>query len=63
MASGYNNIPNPLAVENKTLKAKLKQEKNKVVCAYCNGAGYIRTNGPSHYSESSCSKCNGEGRY
>ncbi len=63
LARGWESIPNPLQLENKELKSKLKKERDKQVCDTCNGKGYIVTYGYSHSAESSCSKCNGDGWY
>lgn len=63
LATGQDFIPNPCVNEIKQLKQDLEKEKNKVICEYCNGSGQIVSHGPYHSSYSTCSKCNGNGRY
>lgn len=63
MAHGHDCISNLLEGENKELKRKLKDERDKVLCEECNGKGSITHNGPCHSATSSCWKCRGEGRY
>lgn len=53
----------PIFSENKSLKAQLERERNKVHCKVCNGKGRVYTSGPYHGSDSQCWKCNGEGRH
>lgn len=43
-------------------QAKLKAEREKVVCVLCKGSGRIYSQGPYHGSDSQCWKCRGEGR-
>lgn len=45
------------------LQKELRREQNMVTCRTCNGFGYIRINGPYHYSDETCHKCNGRGRH
>lgn len=54
---------NPLISEVKTLKLKLKNEHEKVICRECNGYGRIITRGGTFESNSECPKCRGEGRH
>jgi DnaJ-class molecular chaperone len=63
MAMGHHCIPNPLKEENEKLRKIVVQEREKVLCNECGGKGVIRTDGPAHYSISSCWKCHGEGRH
>ena len=62
-AFGYTAIPNPLEGETKRLARELRAEKEKVICGECKGAGSLISYGPYHSFESSCWKCNGEGRH
>ena len=62
-ACGDHFIPDPQTAEIAELKKELDIEKNKVHCQECNGRGSITDYGPSHYCTSTCSKCNGKGRY
>lgn len=62
MATGSDCIPNPLVLENESLKKELTKERDKVICEECNGKGRIITQGPCHSSNSECYKCRGEGR-
>lgn len=59
LARGIEAIPNPLQLENSNLKRQLERERNKQVCAYCKGRGYIVVDGPAHSAESNCSCDNG----
>lgn len=46
------------------LNKQLDIEKSKITCRECNGTGRIEGPvGTSHWSISSCYKCNGEGRH
>lgn len=54
--------PNPLEIENKMLKEKISTEDRKSRCEDCQGFGFIRSHGPSHYSDSTCDNCKGSGR-
>lgn len=59
--TGEEHIPNPIVIENKELKLKLEREKNKSICHFCNGKGYVRTDGIAHYTHHECYVCNGSG--
>ena len=41
----------------------LDEERRKVHCRSCGGAGRIITQGPYHGTDSECWKCRGEGRH
>lgn len=53
----------PLDQENKQIKRMLEEEREKVICKECNGTGRDISHGPSFTVESSCWKCNGDGRH
>jgi len=59
--SGAYHVPNPIELENKSLQAALKKERNKTVCKTCWGEGRIIEQGVSHSSNSACYKCDGGG--
>lgn len=61
MATGSDNIPNPLKLENAELQKKLALERSKVVCRECDGRGRIVIPGPYHSAETQCDECHGEG--
>jgi len=61
--SGEYNIPNPLTQEVKQLRAALKNEQEKVGCKECRGRGYFVENYGTRSSETTCSRCNGEGKH
>lgn len=63
MAHGHHTIPNPLEGELREAKTGLDAEKRKVNCRECGGTGHIVSLGPYHSCESSCFRCNGEGRH
>ncbi|MGR3178769.1 MAG: hypothetical protein ACUZ8E_12000 [Candidatus Anammoxibacter sp.] len=44
------------------LKKELQEELNKTTCETCGGRGYIRSDGPAHYTNHECYKCHGQGR-
>lgn len=52
---------NPLVGEVKELKAKLKDEREKVVCRSCNATGEMHTYGGTFMSSGPCFDCRGEG--
>ncbi len=61
--TGRDCIPDPSIIEIKALRAELANEKRKIVCPECGGAGRIVSAcGTSHYSDTSCWKCNGKGK-
>jgi len=59
---GHECIPNPLQLDNDSLRRELNIEKNKIHCETCNGRGRIIENMISHSSNTECWKCRGEGR-
>ena len=63
MAFGHDCIPNPVDLENKRLTKELQEEKDRVFCRECNGSGRIISHGPSHSSNSECSRCRGAGKH
>lgn len=60
---GHDHIPNPIEQENKRLEKALQVEKSKVGCQTCQGTGRLESPvGTSHWSNTECYKCNGEGK-
>lgn len=62
MATGRDCIPNSMVSENEDLRKALKKEREKIICAECNGKGRIITYGGTFQSDSECYKCRGEGK-
>jgi hypothetical protein len=62
LATGIDCIPNPLRLENDSLRAELEKERGKAVCPDCGGTGESVTHGPVHSGISECSRCRGEGK-
>lgn len=63
LATGKEFIPNPVELENKRLKFKLKLEEEKIHCSECNGEGRITSAWAGRSSNSECWKCRGEGKH
>lgn len=63
MAHGHDVAHRGPDPEIKRLRKELSDERNKILCADCNGQGWITTLGPYHSGTSQCSKCRGEGRH
>lgn len=67
MYSGSDVADANLAATNKRerdeLEAKLRTERDKIICREYNGHGWITSIGPCHSSTSSCWKCKGDGRH
>lgn len=54
----------PVFAELEALKKQLRDEKSKVTCRVCNGAGQTHNPvGTSHVAISDCWKCGGQGRH
>jgi len=60
--SQYNYGPSDTELELRKVKKQLKEELAKTTCEECNGNGYIRFDGPAHYTNHECHKCHGQGR-
>jgi len=54
---------NPLLSRIGELERQVKAEKAKVFCEQCNGKGYGVCDAGFRQSISTCSKCQGEGKY
>lgn len=62
-STGALSAPNPYVAENRELEARLREERDKVVCPECRGDGRETVNtGLSHVAVSDCWKCSGEGK-
>lgn len=44
------------------LERRLDEEQRKIGCPECNGMGWRCSQGPYHYAEGTCWKCQGAGR-
>lgn len=64
MSHGHECIADTDIQEIERLQKELKTEKDKVHCEKCSGQGrIISLCGSSHYSNTECWKCRGEGRH
>lgn len=63
MSHGYDSIPNPLASQNRELRIRLAEERDKEICPACNGRGRIteRCRSTGRSVDFHCSKCSGRG--
>lgn len=61
-AHGHHCIPNPIELDNKSLREQLQREQSLVFCRQCQGRGSITDNGGVRSSTSQCWKCNGHGK-